>query len=142
MKQRLHVVTLGVANLHEARRFYEKLGWKAAPQSNEAIVFFDLGCLVLGLFPRQSLAEDAAQAPDGHGFRGITLAHNVGSRMDVDEVFEKAIRSGARKVKEPQQANWGGYSGYFADIDGHLWEVAFNPFFPLSEEGYIKLPRE
>lgn len=140
MKQRLHVVTLGVSDLRRAKAFYEGLGWRAAPASNDNIIFFDLGPLVLGLFGRGALADDAAVNAAGKGFRAVTLAHNVASEEDVNIVLEEAQQAGATLVKAPRKADWGGYSGYFADPDGHLWEIAYNPFFPLDADGYVRLP--
>ncbi len=95
-------------------------------------VFFALEGSWLSIYPREKLAEDAEVSAEGSGFSGITLAHNVGSRQEVDAVFDQAIRAGARPVKIPQDVFWGGYSGYFSDPDGHLWEIAWNPFTNLT----------
>lgn len=140
MKQHLHIVTLGVGDLETSRRFYaETLGWKPASNSSEAIVFFKAGGVVLGLFPRQALAEDALTPPEGSGFPGFTLAHNVGSEAEVDALIADLRSKGVRIVKEPQKVFWGGYSAYFADPDGYLWEVAYNPFFTFDKDENIKL---
>jgi catechol 2,3-dioxygenase-like lactoylglutathione lyase family enzyme len=139
MQQRLHIVTLGVSDVERAAAFYERLGWVRAPQSTEAIVFFDLGGMALGLFARTSLAQDARQSPEGDGFRGFTLAHNVASPAEVDTTLAAASEAGAVLVKPAQAATWGGYSGYFADPDGTLWEIAYNPFFTVTEAGHLHL---
>lgn len=139
MRQRLHVITLGVEDLGRAKRFYQALGWQPAPQSNADIAFFDLGCLVLGLFNRRDLAEDATVAAAGEGFRGMTLAHNVTSKDEVDRILREAVEEGGTLIKAAAETSWGGYSGYFADPDGHLWEVAHNPHFPIDTNGYVRL---
>lgn len=139
MRQRVHVITLGVDALQRSSEFYQELGWRPASNSNASIVFFDLGALVLGLFPRAELAADAAVDSAGEGFRGVTLAHNVASQEDVDATISHAVRSGGRQVKTAARKPWGGYSGYVADPDDHLWEVAFNPFFAIDASGYIAL---
>ncbi len=128
MKPRISMITLGVNDLQISVAFYEKMGFvRKEPLSNE-IAFFDLNGSWLGLYPRDKLAEDAEVPADGSGFRGVTLAHNLASREEVDALMADAVAAGATTVKKPQDAVWGGYSGYFADPDGHLWEVAFNPF--------------
>lgn len=140
MDPRISIVTLGVADLAVSRRFYEAgLGWKAAAASTDAICFFQLGGLVLALYPRDLLAEDAMVAAEGGGFRGVTLAHNVREKTKVAAVLSLAERAGGRVTKAAQDVFWGGHSGYFADPDGYLWEVAWNPYFPLNERGEIKL---
>jgi hypothetical protein len=139
MENRINIVTLGVSDLAVSRKFYEAgLGWKVAA-SQENIVFFLLGAVVLGLYPRHLLAEDATVDATGGGFRGITLAHNVRAKEEVAEVLATAERAGARIVKPAQDVFWGGHSGYFADPDGHLWEVAWNPFMRLNERGEIEM---
>ena len=140
MKQHLHIVTLGVGDLETSRRFYaETLGWKPASNSSEAIVFFKAGGVVLALYPRQALAEDALTPPGGSGFPGFTLACNAGSEAEVDALIADLRSKGVRIVKEPQKVFWGGYSSYFADPDGYLWEVAYNPFMPFDADGSLKL---
>lgn len=131
--------TLGVADLARARSFYEALGFTAGPGSSENIVFFQLDALVLALFPRTLLAEDAEVADDGHGFDGVTLAHNYPSEDAVDAAMAHALAAGATLKKKPQKVFWGGYSGYFADPDGHLWEVAYNPFVKVDDHGIVTL---
>jgi Predicted lactoylglutathione lyase len=133
------MIALGVADLARARAFYEALGFTAGPGSNEHIVFFQVGALVLSLFPRSLLAEDAAVADDGHGFDGMTLAHNYPSEEAVDAAMAHALAAGATLKKTPQKVFWGGYSGYFADPDGHLWEVAHNPFVKVDDHGIVTL---
>jgi len=132
MEPRLSFVTLGVSDLGRARRYYtEVLGLVEKPSSaSEQICFFELGKTWLALFPRESLAEDAGVPADGAGFRGFTLAHNVRSVEEVDQLLAAASRDGGRLVKAGHQTDWGGYSGYFADPDGFLWEVCWNPHFP------------
>jgi hypothetical protein len=133
-------VTLGVADVARARTFYEALGFVASGASQDSVTFFDAGGLVLALFGRAPLAEDAKVADSRPGFAGIALAHNVASVAEVDRVLAHAVACGARLTKPGQKAFWGGYSGYFADPDGHLWEVVHNPFFPLDAEGRVQLP--
>ena len=132
MKQKLSIVTLGVADLAVSRAFYEeKLGFTPVSE-DEGIVFYDMGGARLGLFNREELAKDATVSAEGKGFRGVTLAHNEPSEAAVDAVFAELRAQGVEIVKEPEKVFWGGYSGYFADPDGHLWEVAYNPFSDLT----------
>jgi uncharacterized protein len=141
MRQQLHLITLGVRDLQRSLEFYEQgLGWKRAQASSGDVAFFSMGGVVLSIYPRNKLAEDATIAEEGEGFEGITLAYNTRSREEVDEVLRQAAGLGARIVKPAQDVFWGGYSGYFADPDGHLWEVAWNPFFEFDEEGKLNLP--
>jgi catechol 2,3-dioxygenase-like lactoylglutathione lyase family enzyme len=140
MDPHIHLVTLGVSDLERARKFYgETLGWKAAKASSDEIAFFQAGGVVLALFPRDKLAEDALVPDEGGGFAGVTLAHNTRSEAEVDEIMADLRGKGVRITKEPQKVFWGGYSSYFADPDGFLWEVAYNPFFPFDEAGNLKL---
>ena len=140
MDQHLHIVTLGVLDLKRSVEFYSKtLGWKQSNASNESISFIQAGGIVLALFPRDELAKDALVSASGHGFSGFTLAHNVSSEKEVDEVIADLKSKGVRITKEPQKMFWGGYSSYFADPDGFLWEVAYNPDFPFDENGNLKL---
>lgn len=140
MEQRISIVTLGVSDLARSREFYERLGWRSSTASSDAIVFFQAGGIALALYPQQELANDANVAPGGSGFGGLTLAFNTRSREEVDAVLCEAQGAGAKILKPAQEAFWGGYSGYFADPDGFLWEVAWNPFFPIAENGAIQLP--
>jgi uncharacterized protein len=137
---RAHIVTLGVADLAASRAFYERLGWPVSPASNENIVWFSLDGTKLGLFPADALAADAGvPAENKPGFRGVTLAINLGSREEVDAAFAHALKAGASEVKQPTEAEWGGYSGYFADPDGHLWELAHNPFTGFEPDGSLQM---
>ena len=140
MEQRVSIITLGVTVLKRSRVFYERLGWRRSMAKVEGIAFFQTGGMALALFPRQELAEDANVAPDGYGFAGISLAYNARSREEVDSVLAEAVAAGARLVKAAQEAFWGGYSGYFSDPDGFLWEVAWNPSFPIEANGSIRIP--
>ena len=128
MKPHITIITLGVADLQRAINFYEKgLG---LPRKNESdsIAFFDMSGTMLALYPRDELAEDITISPEGTGFQGFTLAHNVASPEEVDLTLAEAVAAGAELVKPGQEAFWGGYSGYFKDPDGFYWEVAHNPF--------------
>jgi predicted lactoylglutathione lyase len=142
MDQRISMITLGVDDLVASTAFYRRLGWTpSAKFSNEAITFFRMNGMVLALFGWKALAEDATVADEGKpGFRGVTVAYNTRTREGVDEALAQAERAGARIVKAAQEVFWGGYCGYFADPDGHLWEVTWNPLFPLAEDGSVVLP--
>ena len=141
MEQRVTMISLGVADMARSRRFYcDGLGWRESAASNESISFIEAGGVVLGLYGRKGLAEDVGVSEEGGGFRGVTFAHNVASEADVDRVLDEAVQAGATLVKPGQKVFWGGYSGYFADPDGHLWEVAHNPFSPLDADGRMTLP--
>lgn len=141
MPPQLHIITLGVHDLQRALAFYrDGLGWPPSAASQGDIVFFDAGGVVLALYPRAALAEDARVDATGSGFNGVTLAHNAGSRAEVDALFARAVAAGARPVKAPEEVFWGGYSGYIADPEGQLWELAHNPFFPFDAQGRIQLP--
>ena len=107
---------------------------------SEGIVFFQAGGMALALYPRKELAKDANVSPDGHGFIGVSLAYNTRNREEVDSVLAEAQTAGAEILKPAQEAFWGGYSGYFSDPDGFLWEVAWNPFFAVANDGAIQLP--
>jgi catechol 2,3-dioxygenase-like lactoylglutathione lyase family enzyme len=140
MNQHLHLVTLGVKSMEVSRKFYiETLGWKPSSSSNEDITFFQAGGIVLSIFQREKLAEDALVRPDGAGFAGFTLAYNARSEAEVDEIIRDLKSKGVKILKEPQKVFWGGYSSYFADPDGNCWEVAYNPFFPFDQNGNLKL---
>ena len=139
MEQRLSLVTLGVADLERARRFYEDgLGWRRGNDHPE-VVFYQLGGMVLALFSREALAADARIPAEGSGFGGITLAYNARTRAEVDAVLAQAEAAGAKILKPAEDAFWGGYSGYFADPDGHPWEVAWNPEWTLADDGSVRL---
>jgi catechol 2,3-dioxygenase-like lactoylglutathione lyase family enzyme len=141
MEPRVSFVTLGVADVAKSQAFYDKLGFKASSASNPHVVFYDAGGIVLALFGRAALAEDAKVEDGAPGFAGVALAHNVADEADVDVVLAEAVAAGARLVKKGQKTFWGGYSGYFSDPDGHLWEVAHNPFFPLDRKSRVQLPK-
>jgi len=131
MRPKMSVVTLGVRDLIRARGFYEALGWSYVPaQPGSDVCFFTLDGVVLALYGWDDLAADAefSTVPQSPGFRGITLAHNEPSEADVDRAYEEFLSAGAGVVKRPAATDWGGYSGYVADPDGHLWEIAYNPF--------------
>ncbi len=134
MKPKIGIVTLGVRNFAKSLAFYRD-GLGFTPHNHregEEHVLFAMEGSWLSLYPRHLLADDATVPDDGKGFAGITLAHNVKSKSDADTVFAQAVAAGARPVKTPQDVFWGGYSGYFADPDGYLWEVAYNPFTDLT----------
>jgi catechol 2,3-dioxygenase-like lactoylglutathione lyase family enzyme len=134
MEQRLSVITLGVTDLARSRAFYEALGWSAA-FANEGVAFYQCGGLVLSLYP--DLAKDAHVANPGSGL--ISVGHNVRTRDEVDAVMAQAQAAGAAITTPAHDAFWGGRTGYFADPDGHLWEVAWNPHWPMDEEGRVAL---
>ncbi|MFI5014846.1 MAG: VOC family protein [Hyphomicrobiales bacterium] len=140
MEQRLSLVTLGVSDLGASRRFYERLGWTASAASQGDIVFFQMNGFALALYPRDALAADAQVENTASGFPGVTMAHNLGSEAEVDRVFAAMVEAGARPLKPPRKAFWGGYSSYVADPDGHLWEIAHDPFLPLDRAGDLRLP--
>jgi uncharacterized protein len=142
MEQRVTLITLGVEDLERSIRFYrDGLGWAPSSSSQEGeIAFFQLNGLVLGLWPRHLLAADA-RVVDGGGWGGITLAQNLRSREEVDAAFERALAAGAKELKRPIDTEWGGYSGYVADPDGHPWELALNPYWPLNADGSLTLPK-
>jgi len=125
----ISIVTLGVDNLAAATAFYQKLGWTNTTASQDSVTFLQGDSIVLGLYGRSALADDANITDTPSGFRAAALAINLPSETEVDHYFQCALDAGAHLVKEPQKVFWGGYSGYFADLDGHLWEVAHNPFF-------------
>ena len=132
-------MTLGVSDLRRARTFYERLGWQG--QEVEETVFFQAGGLAIVLWHQDKLAEDAAlPARVGDGFRGVALAQNVRSREEVDDILAAAEAAGARITHPPAETFYGGYAGYFADPDGHAWEVAHNPGFTINDDGTIVLP--
>ncbi len=136
MEQRLSIVTLGVQDLARSRAFYDRLGWKVANEDGaDAIVCYDLNGIGLALYPWEALAEDAQVPAGGTGFRGITLAYNVRSKQEVARVLAAAVDAGGAISKEAQDTSWGGHSGYFADPDGQLWEVAWNPHSELGKKG-------
>ncbi|MEM6497892.1 MAG: VOC family protein [Pseudomonadota bacterium] len=140
LPQRLTMVTLGVRDLARSDAFYRQLGFQPADFDSESVRFFDMNGVVLGLYGHNELAEDATVDAAGEGFRGVALALNLESEQAVDAALAFASECGADIKKPAERVFWGGYSGYFADPDGHLWEVAFNPHSPLDENGRMTLP--
>ena len=140
MSAHLCLVTLGVADIARARGFYEALGFRASSASQGDVVFFSGAGSILALYPREKLAEDAGVTAAHAGFSGVALAINVESEELVDLTIATALGAGAQALRPAGRVFWGGYSGYFADPDGHVWEVAHNPFFPLDANGLPRLP--
>jgi predicted lactoylglutathione lyase len=135
MQARISMISLGVNDLQAAIEFYQHgLGLPRKEPYSDEIAFFDLNGTWLGLYPWDKLAEDVTVSQEGSGFRGVTLAHNVKSKEEANSIISKAIGAGATLVKEAQDVFWGGYSGYFSDLDGHLWEIAWNPHFWIGPE--------
>ena len=139
MEQRVSLITLGVADLARSRAFYEGLRWTTRAGPDDDVVFFQAGGMILALWDRARLAEDSA-VEDSGGWGGITLAYNTRSDAEVDEVIEQARAAGATIGREPDKTFWGGYSAVFIDPDGHPWEVAHNPGWPIQVDGSVKLP--
>lgn len=140
MEQRISLITLGVADVGRSVAFYEQLGWRRSSSSVEGeVAFFDLRGMVLGLWSREKLAADSA-AVDGRGWGGVTLAHNVRDPGEVDAVLAEAVAAGATLGRPGAPTEWGGYSGVFVDPDGHPWEIAVNPGWPLDSDGRPSLP--
>lgn len=138
--QRVTLITLGVADLAAARAFYARLGWVEHGQSQEGVAFFQMQGAALALFGRDDLAADQGRAGAPLGTGAITLAQNFATTAQVDAAFAAAIDAGGTALKSPEPVFWGGYSGYWADPDGHVWEVAMNPFWPLNDDGSLTLP--
>ena len=140
MEQRVSLITLGVDDVARSKAFYQALGWSG--QEVEETVFFQAGGLAVVLWGRAKLAEDAGvdDAPRERGFDGVALAQNVRSPGEVDEIIAAAGRAGGTVTCAPRTTSYGGYAGYFADPDGHLWEVAHNPGFTLADDGTLILP--
>jgi catechol 2,3-dioxygenase-like lactoylglutathione lyase family enzyme len=138
VEQRVSLVTLGVADVERSRAFYERLGWRTTAEPDADIVFFQVGGSIVGLWARDRLAEDSG-VTDGGGWGGVTLAHNVRSPAEVEAVLEDARAAGATILRPGAETFWGGYSGVFADPDGHPWEVAHNPYWLLREDGAVVL---
>lgn len=137
MEQRLSFITIGAKDLDRLKQFYtDKFKWTPI-KDDQGIVFFKMNGMILALFPTHELAEDATVPDDGKGFRGFTLAITYRSEAEVDEVFKNLKSRGVQIVKPPQKVFWGGYSGYVADIEGNLWEIAYNPFIEMDKAGNI-----
>ena len=139
MEQRLSLVTMGVADLARARAFYEALGWRSDSEPEQDVVFFQAGSMVVALWGREQLAEDSVMTDSG-GWGGVTLAYNTRSAEEVDDVLAEAQRAGGAVLRPGAETFWGGYSGVFADPDGHPWEVAHNPFWTITADGATLLP--
>ncbi len=139
MQQRLSVVTLGTSDLKRARSFYEAIGWRSRAAEDDDVVFFQIAGGVLSLWDRERLAEDSGVTL-GSGFGGVTLAQNVSSPSEVDEIVAQAGAAGGTVARAPGETFWGGYSGVFLDPDGHPWEIAHNPHWTLASDGSITLP--
>ncbi len=134
---RISIVTLGVSDLARSTAFYESLGWEKSSASMPAITFFEMQGSVFGLYEWSALADDAKVSAEGSGFRGVTLAMNLATVAEVDEVFAEWVAAGATAMVEPHTAFWGGHSSYVADPDGHLWELAHNPYAKIDDEGRL-----
>ena len=140
MKPRLNIITLGVNNLRASKDFYSNaLGWEVANGSDEQIAFYDQKGIVLALYPVDKLAEDAGLKANGKGFFGVTLAINLDSKEAVDKLYKSIIEKGGKPLIEPRDTFWGGYDCYFADPDGHAWEIACAPFWEYDEQGSLKM---
>lgn len=138
--QRVTLITLGVADLAASRAFYARLGWQEHGESQPGIAFFQMLGQALALFGREQLAEDQGRKGAALGTGAVTLAQNFATEAEVDAAFAMALAAGATALKRPEKVFWGGYSGYWADPDGHVWEVAMNPFWPLNDDGSLTLP--
>lgn len=139
--QRVTLITLGVDNLDRAREFYDALGWKSVG-NQPGVVFYQMDGMALGLFGRADLAQDQGRPGTDLGTGAVTLAQNFPDKASVDTAFAKAVSAGATVLKPPKDVSWGGYSGYYADPDGHVWEIAHNPFWELSETGRLNIPTD
>ena len=137
--QRVTLITLGVDDLDRSEKFYAGLGWKPTNRE-ESIIFYQINGMVLGLFGRAPLATDQGRPDAILGTGAMTLAQNFSTEAEVDAAYALALSVGATALKAPKKVFWGGYSGYYADPDGHVWEVAMNPFWPLSDDGSLTLP--
>ena len=140
MDQRITLITLGVADLGRSRGFYEALGWRRSVKGAEGVAFYQAGGAVLSLYPLKNLAEDVELPAAGSGFRGMSIAINMRTREEVDAAISEAKQAGASLIRAAKDVFWGGYVGYFADPDRHVWEIAWNPTFPMTEDGRLLLP--
>jgi hypothetical protein len=141
MEPRVSLITLGVSDLVRSRAFYEQLGFKASSIGEGGVVFLQAGPMAICLWSRGELAKDAGVADGPVIFRGVAVAHNVRAKEEVDATLAEAGQAGAKITRPAHDADWGGRTGYFADPDGHLWEVAWNPHFPLLDDGSVQLPQ-
>jgi predicted lactoylglutathione lyase len=137
--QRVTLITLGVADLAASKAFYARLGWREHG-AQEGVAFYQMNGMVLGIFGHDDLAADQGRPGAKLGTGAITLAQNFATEAEVDDAFSRAIAAGGQSLKPPEKVFWGGYSGYWADPDGHVWEVAMNPFWPLAKDGSLTLP--
>lgn len=140
--QRVTLITLGVDDLDRSKAFYAALGWTPHPSPATEVVFYQIHGAVLGLFGREALAKDQGREGTQLGTGATTLCQNFTTEAEVDSAMTMAQNAGATILKAPEKVFWGGYSGYFADPDGHVWEMAMNPFWPLSDDGSLTLPAE
>ncbi len=138
--QRVTLITLGVAEMDRARAFYARLGWQEHRDSQPGVAFFQMQGQALALFGLADLAADQGRPGASLGSGAVTLAQNFATEAEVDAAFAAALSAGATALKPPEKVFWGGYSGYWADPDGHVWEVAMNPFWPLNDDGSLTLP--
>ncbi|EYD73133.1 VOC family protein [Limimaricola hongkongensis] len=138
--QRVTLITLGVTDMDRAKAFYAALGWVPHASSQPSVTFYQMHGLVLGLFGLSDLAKDQGRSGLALGMGAMTLAQNFEDRAGVDEAWQAALDAGATGLKAPEEVFWGGYSGYYADPDGHVWEIAHNPFWPLAPDGSLTLP--
>lgn len=139
MRQKLNLITLGVRDFEKSLNFYENLGWKKSVQSLDEYALFPLEGIVLGLHPLKDLEEDITLPYESSSFSGLTISFNAKSEEEVDEVLQKVAQLGATIVKPAQKVYWGGYSGYFKDLDGYLFEVAYNPYWEFDENDNLVL---
>jgi uncharacterized glyoxalase superfamily protein PhnB len=138
--QRVTLITLGCTDLARSRAFYAALGWREAAGGTDTVSFYQMHGAALALFGAADLAADQGRPGTILGTGAITLAQNFATTEEVDAAFAAALAAGASPLKTPEAVFWGGYSGYWADPDGHVWEVAMNPFWPLAEDGSLTLP--
>lgn len=140
--QRVTLITLGVSDLERSKAFYAKLGWTVTSEVPGQVVFYQINGMAFGFFSLDGLAKEQNRSVDTLGTGAMTLAQNHNSTDEVDVAYEQAITAGATPLAAPSKMAWGGYSSYFADPDGHVWEVAYNPYWPLNPDGSLTLPAE
>lgn len=138
--QRVTLITLGVDDLERSKAFYGAMGWLPTREMPGEVVFYQINGMVLGLFGRADLAKDQGRGGADLQTGATTLAQNFSTEQEADAAFAVAVKAGARQLMAPAKVFWGGYSGYYADPDGHVWEVAHNPFWPLNDDGSLTLP--
>ncbi|OSQ38739.1 VOC family protein [Thalassospira mesophila] len=141
MDQRLSLITLAVADMARARGFYESgMGWKPVMAVEGEVTFYQMNGLIFGLYNRTEMAKDGKFDDNGARYCGMAMAYNARSTAEVDAVFARAAQAGAHIQKQPVKTDWGGYSGYFLDLDGHPWEIAHNPFWTITDDGHMVIP--